>query len=158
MGTIRLVPDTLEWYGRPLIRRRAIRKVDMDGRYSGGLPKNFLQPCLLLLVLEQPGYGYDLVGRLKPLGIHDDAASVYRALRLLEHDGAVTSSWRTSETGPARRVYNLTETGEAILRQWVAALEDTSISLARWLDRYALVTGRGDGAELVAGEPSPTPG
>jgi len=125
----------------------------MDGRYSGGLPKNFLQPCLLLLVLEQPGYGYDLVGRLKPLGIHDDAASVYRALRVLEHDGAVTSSWRTSDTGPARRIYNLTETGEAMLRQWVAALEDTSMSLARWLDRYALVAERGDGSE----SPPPTP-
>jgi PadR family transcriptional regulator, regulatory protein PadR len=122
----------------------------MDGRYSGGLPKNFLQPCLLLLVLEQPGYGYDLVGRLKPLGINDDAASVYRALRLLEHDGAVTSAWRTSETGPARRVYRLTETGGAMLRQWVAALEDTSMSLARWLDRYALVTGRAGVAEAPA--------
>lgn len=127
----------------------------MDGRYSGGLPKNFLQPCLLLLVLEQPGYGYDLVGRLKPLGINDDAASVYRALRLLEHDGAVTSSWRTSETGPARRVYNLTETGEAILRQWVAALEDTAISLARWLDRYALVAGPERG-RASATTPAPT--
>ena len=122
----------------------------MDGRYSGGLPKNFLQPCLLLLVLEQPGYGYDLVARLKPLGIHDDAASVYRALRLLEHEGAVTSAWRTSETGPARRVYELTEMGEAILRQWVDALEDTSRSLARWLDRYALVTARGDNGETAA--------
>ncbi len=122
----------------------------MDGRYSGGLPKNFLQPCLLLLVLEQPGYGYDLVARLKPLGIDDDAASVYRALRLLEHEGAVTSMWRTSDTGPARRVYQLTDTGKSILRQWVAALEDTSISLARWLDRYALATARGD-----AGNASP---
>jgi PadR family transcriptional regulator, regulatory protein PadR len=122
----------------------------MDGRYSGGLPKNFLQPCLLLLVLEQPGYGYDLVARLKPLGIHDDAASVYRALRLLEHEGAVTSAWRMSETGPARRVYELTEMGDAILRQWVDALEDTSRSLARWLDRYALVTARGDNGEAGA--------
>jgi PadR family transcriptional regulator, regulatory protein PadR len=122
----------------------------MDGRYSGGLPKNFLQPCLLLLVLEQPGYGYDLVARLKPLGINDDAASVYRALRLLEHEGAVVSSWRTSETGPARRVYRLTEAGEAILRQWVSALEDTSISLARWLERYALVTARSRVAEPPA--------
>ena len=122
----------------------------MDGRYSGGLPKNFLQPCLLLLVLEQPGYGYDLVARLKPLGINDDAASVYRALRLLEHDGAVTSSWRTSETGPARRVYRLTDAGEAVLRQWVSALEDTSISLARWLDRYALATARSRVGEPTA--------
>jgi PadR family transcriptional regulator, regulatory protein PadR len=128
----------------------------MDGRYSGGLPKNFLQPCLLLLVLEQPGYGYDLVGRLKPLGINDDAASVYRALRLLEHDGAVTSAWRTSETGPARRVYRLTDTGEAMLREWVVALEDTSMSLARWLDRYALVTSRGDNGEAAApAQPAP---
>ena len=130
----------------------------MDGRYSGGLPKNFLQPCLLLLVLEQPGYGYDLVGRLKPLGINDDAASVYRALRLLEHEGAVTSSWRTSDTGPARRVYNLTDTGAAILRQWVAALEDTSMSLARWLDRYTLVISRANGAEPSAVTPAPTLG
>ena len=122
----------------------------MDGRYSGGLPKNFLQPCLLLLVLEQPGYGYDLVARLKPLGINDDAASVYRALRLLEHDGAVTSSWRTSESGPARRVYRLTDAGEAILRDWVGALENTSISLARWLDRYALATARSRPAEPAA--------
>ena len=121
----------------------------MDGRYSGGLPKNFLQPCLLLLVLEQPGYGYDLVARLKPLGIHDDAASVYRALRLLEHEGAVTSSWRTSETGPARRVYELTDTGARILREWVAALEDTSMSLARWLDRYAMVTTRVAGGDAA---------
>jgi poly-beta-hydroxybutyrate-responsive repressor len=127
----------------------------MDGRYSGGLPKNFLQPCLLLLILEQPGYGYDLVGRLKPLGINDDAASVYRALRLLEHDAAVTSAWRTSDTGPARRVYRLTETGETMLRQWVAALEDTSTSLARWLDRYALVTARAEVAEVVVAAAPP---
>jgi hypothetical protein len=50
-------------------------------------------------------------------------------------------------------VYHLTETGEAILRRWVAALEDTSISLARWLDRYALVTARGNGGEPPAGAP-----
>lgn len=124
---------------------------------SGALPKNFLHPCLLLLLKEQPGYGYDLVGRLKPLGINDDAASVYRALRLLEHDGAVTSSWRTSDTGPARRVYNLTETGESMLRQWVAALEDTSMSLARWLDRYALITGQTNGVDPAIVAPGPTP-
>jgi PadR family transcriptional regulator len=112
----------------------------MDSRYSGGLPKNFLQPCLLLLVLERPGYGYDLAARLKPLGITEDAASIYRALRLLEHEGAVTSSWRMSTTGPARRVYQLTEAGRRRLRQWVTAFEDTSTSLACWLDRYALVT------------------
>ena len=56
-------------------------------RYPGGLPKSFLQPCLLLLVKEQPGYGYDLVTRLKALGIDDDSAAVYRSLRTLEEKG-----------------------------------------------------------------------
>jgi len=94
----------------------------------------------LLLVLERPGYGYDLAARLKPLGITEDAASIYRALRLLERDGAVTSNWLISNTGPARRVYQLTEVGRCTLGQWVSAFEDTSMSLARWLDHYALVT------------------
>jgi PadR family transcriptional regulator, regulatory protein PadR len=114
----------------------------MDSRHSGGLPKNFLQPCLLLLVLERPGYGYDLAARLKPLGITEDPATIYRALRLLEHGGAVASNWRISDTGPARRVYQITEAGQVQLRQWVRALEDTSMSLARWLDRYARTTDR----------------
>ena len=70
-------------------------------RYPGGLPKSFLQPCLLLLVKEEPGYGYDLVTRLKALGIDDDSAAVYRSLRTLEEKGAVYSYWNTSSTGPA---------------------------------------------------------
>ena len=36
----------------------------MDCRPTGPLPKSFLQPCLLLLIKEEPGYGYDLVTRL----------------------------------------------------------------------------------------------
>jgi DNA-binding PadR family transcriptional regulator len=59
-------------------------------RYPGGLPKSFLHPCLLSLVKEQPGYGYDLVTRLKALGIDDDSAAVYRALRTLEEKGRST--------------------------------------------------------------------
>ena len=55
----------------------------MDCRASGGLPKTFLHPCLLLLLKEEPGYGHDLVVRLKELGIEDDSAAVYRALRAL---------------------------------------------------------------------------
>ena len=85
-------------------------------RYPGGLPKSFLQPCLLLLLKEQPGYGYDLVTRLKALGIDDDSAAVYRSLRTLEEKGAVYSYWNTSSTGPARRMYRLTPAGEEQLQ------------------------------------------
>ena len=72
-------------------------------RYPGGLPKSFLQPCLLLLIKEEPGYGYDLVTRLSELGLVDDSAAVYRTLRSLEQRGEVYSYWHMSSTGPARR-------------------------------------------------------
>ena len=107
-------------------------------RYPGGLPKSFLQPCLLLLLKEQPGYGYDLVTRLKALGIDDDSAAVYRSLRTLEEKGAVYSYWNTSSTGPARRMYRLTPAGGEQLQAAVEALAETHLAIERYLCRHAL--------------------
>jgi Transcriptional regulator PadR-like family len=67
-------------------------------------PRNFLQPCLLLLLREQPDHGYELAARLRPMHDGDgDAGGVYRALRSLERQGLVRSEWHTSDVGPARR-------------------------------------------------------
>ena len=44
-----------------------------------GLPRNFLRPCLLLLIAEAPSYGYDLLVRLGELGFrHVDPGMLYR--------------------------------------------------------------------------------
>jgi PadR family transcriptional regulator, regulatory protein PadR len=104
----------------------------------GTLPKGFLQPCLLLMLQEQPGYGYDLVTRLKALGIDDDSASVYRALRTLEENHAVSSYWYTSSTGPARHMYRITPAGRDRLQATVTAAAETHLAIERYLCRYAL--------------------
>ena len=114
----------------------------MDCRYTGGLPKSFLQPCLLLLLKEEPGYGYDLVARLKDLGIDDDSAAVYRALRALEEKGSVCSYWNTSSTGPARRMYRLTPAGDEVLESSVMAFVDTHLAIERYLCRHTLALAR----------------
>ena len=103
----------------------------------GALPRNFLQPCLLLLLKEQPGYGYDLVARLKKLGVDDDSATVYRALRTLEEGHAVSSHWNTSSNGPARHVYRLTAGGEDQPRPAFEAVVDTHQAIQRYFSRYA---------------------
>ena len=36
---------------------------------QGGLPKNFLRPCLLLLLSEGQAHGYDLLVRLADFGV-----------------------------------------------------------------------------------------
>jgi PadR family transcriptional regulator, regulatory protein PadR len=120
----------------------------------GGLPKSFLQPCLLLLLKEQAGYGYDLVARLKPLGVNEDSAAVYRALRALEAEQAVASHWRTSATGPARRIYELTPMGENRLQAAVRAVAETHRAIEQLLCRHALAQARSPEAEDAGLPPS----
>jgi PadR family transcriptional regulator PadR len=114
----------------------------MDCRPTGALPKSFLQPCLLLLIKEEPGYGYDLVTRLSDLGLDDDSAAVYRTLRSLEQRGEVYSYWHTSSTGPARRMYGLTPAGDEALSASVTAVSETHQAIERYLCRHALAQGR----------------
>ena len=102
------------------------------------LPKNFLRPCLLLLLREQPAHGYDLLERLRPLGFNrDDPGRLYRALRTLENDGLVQSVWEKSSSGPDRRMYELTREGMERLHDSVTALRSTNELLEVFLSRYA---------------------
>ncbi|MEA2194630.1 MAG: PadR family transcriptional regulator, regulatory protein PadR [Solirubrobacteraceae bacterium] len=102
------------------------------------LPKNFLRPCLLLLLREQPAHGYDLLERLRPLGFNrDDPGRLYRALRSLENDGLVRSVWEKSSSGPDRRMYELTREGMQTLHESVGALRLTNELLGVFLARYA---------------------
>ena len=110
----------------------------MERQHAGGLPKQFLQPSLLLLLKERPGYGYELVARLKDFGIDDERASVYRALRALEDAEAVASYWNTAAAGPARRMYRLSPTGHVMLEATTKALQNTHLAIERLLCRHAL--------------------
>ena len=101
------------------------------------LPKNFLRPCLLLLLREQPAHGYDLLERLRPLGFNrDDPGRLYRALRALETDELVRSVWEKSTSGPDRRMYELTRQGMELLHESVTALKATHDILGMFLSRY----------------------
>jgi PadR family transcriptional regulator PadR len=102
--------------------------------------RNFLQCCVLLLLRERPDHGYELFERLKPFGIGDgDQGSVYRRLRSLERAGMVRSKWESSDAGPKRRTYRLTERGDALLGNCAGSLAETRRLLDYYLGRHALV-------------------
>jgi len=99
----------------------------------------FLYPSLLLLLAEGKTYGYDLISRLTEVGFLENApdpASVYRVLRRLEFDGAVKSEWDTSGSGPAKRLYSITQEGVEILRGWGVSLRKMKESLDRFLETF----------------------
>jgi poly-beta-hydroxybutyrate-responsive repressor len=102
------------------------------------LPRNFLRPCLLLLLREQPAHGYELLEQLRPLGFgRDDPGGLYRALRSLERDGLVHSGWEASTAGPDRRVYELTRAGMEELHRRAKELARARETLDVFLSRYA---------------------
>ena len=101
-------------------------------------PRNFLQPCLLLLLREQADHGYELATRLRPMHDGDgDAGGVYRALRGLERQGLVRSEWESSDVGPARRTYHVTPAGEDCLDAQARGLQHVHEALHVFLERYS---------------------
>jgi PadR family transcriptional regulator PadR len=87
-------------------------------------PRNWLVPVILLALREWNSYGYELMERAAAFGFEAmNPGTLYRTLRQMEKDGVVKSKWETSKGGPARRMYSITEAGEAYLDFWAEALE-----------------------------------
>lgn len=102
-------------------------------------PRKILRACLLLLLEERPGHGYDLLTRLEPLGFErSNPGRVYRALRWLEGAGFVRPSWETTGVGPARRVYELSPPGRHALEISAPILRRQAKSLDDKLARYVV--------------------
>ena len=112
-------------------------------------PRNFLKPCLLLLLRERDDHGYGLAARLRPLHDDGDAGGVYRALRGLEKRGLVRSEWHASSVGPARRTYHLTAAGSEHLDGQAEHLAHVHAALQEFLDRYSAPAGRAPGPRPV---------
>jgi PadR family transcriptional regulator PadR len=109
---------------------------DLDD-LSGGLPKNFIRPCLLLLVGEESSHGYDLLERLRDMGLKRiDPGGLYRALRTMEQEGLLESSWEASDLGPPRRTYRLTDEGRDWMHAWAATLREGRRVIGNYLSRY----------------------
>ncbi|HEV7466904.1 MAG TPA: PadR family transcriptional regulator [Candidatus Dormibacteraeota bacterium] len=108
-----------------------------SGTRLGGAPVNFLRPCLLLLLEESPGHGYELRDRLAELGASapPDTAIVYRALNAMENEGLISSRWQPSTEGPQRRCYALTAEGREALGDWARQLADLDLLVGGVLQR-----------------------
>jgi len=83
-------------------------------------PRSWLTPVALVLLREEPSYGYELMHTLAEFGFHEEisAGMLYRTLRRMEHEGLCKSEWDTSDDGPPQRMYSVTEAGEAYLAAW----------------------------------------
>ena len=115
---------------------RSRREVGSEGPVP---PRSWLTPYLLMMLRSWQGYGYELVRQLTLYGFGwIDPGSVYRALRELERDGYVLSHWDTSnDSGPARRIYTITDAGIEALGLWASTLDGYRQILERFFQEYS---------------------
>lgn len=71
----------------------------MESRFSRQMKKGVLEMLVLGLVCEQPGHGYELLGRLAARSsgfLRTKEGTLYPILYRLEDDGFISSSWQTA--------------------------------------------------------------
>jgi PadR family transcriptional regulator PadR len=97
-----------------------------------------LVPAVALFLHRHPSHGYTLLERLYEFGLGGlDNGTVYRALRDMENNGWLISTWDAEKTqGPPRRVYSLTGKGDQMLRAWVQDLYQARDQINLFLAAY----------------------
>jgi PadR family transcriptional regulator, regulatory protein PadR len=85
----------------------------------------------------QRAHGYLIEEYLRGLGFLGlEMSTLYRTLRQLEREGLLASGWEPGPSGPARRVYSLTEAGRAWLDAWAGVLQGYRGMIDRFFGLY----------------------
>jgi poly-beta-hydroxybutyrate-responsive repressor len=89
------------------------------------------------MLREWNSYGYKLMEQLTVFGFEAmNPGTMYRTLRHMEQSSFVKSKWETRRDGPARRMYSITQAGEAYLDFWANSLKQYQQTMDAFLRIY----------------------
>ena len=82
------------------------------------LLKGILDGCVLAVIEKETVYGYELSKKLQKVGLNDvSEGTIYPVLLRLQKNGYIVGEMRQSESGPNRKYYTITESGNTALQQ-----------------------------------------
>ena len=93
------------------------------------LKKGSTQTLILAVLSDAPSHGYAIareIERRSAAALKMGEGALYPALRALETDGFISSAWELQISGPARKVYTLTEKGHGELARQRSAWQKFS--------------------------------
>lgn len=94
----------------------------MTATHDPQLLKGVLTLLLLRLLAERESYGYEVVQRLRDVGLTAiTEGTVYPALSRLEREGRISGRLVASSSGPARKYYQPTPAGREALELGTAS-------------------------------------
>ena len=111
----------------------------MSEKIGGGKQERYMQPSILMALLDGQSHGYELLQHIAEYGfLKGDAppGMIYRHLRQMEDEGLVRSQWDATGSGPAKRVNAVTDEGREVLEAWVGYMERQAASLMAFVTRY----------------------
>ncbi|RLG63282.1 PadR family transcriptional regulator [archaeon] len=96
------------------------------GGSAASIPlRGLLNLAILCVIKQKPTYGGEIHQKLKEdFGITAPRPLIYTLLRRMEKNGLVASTWDIRESGPARRIYTITEEGLEFLNSSVEGLKN----------------------------------
>ena len=97
----------------------------------------FVQPAIMAILSGGGLHGYRIIeaAAKSPMfgGCRPNPTGVYRVLRIMEERGLVVSAWDTSDSGPAKRSYQLTNQGRECFRRWIDTLDEHRRAIGKLL-------------------------
>lgn len=79
--------------------------------------KGVLEFCILSVLKEKDAYTSEILETLKNAKLLVVEGTIYPLLTRLKNDGLLTYRWEESTSGPPRKYYGLTETGQTFLNE-----------------------------------------
>ncbi|MEY4110784.1 MAG: hypothetical protein RLZZ46_1139 [Bacteroidota bacterium] len=79
--------------------------------------KGVLEFCILSVLSDGDAYPSEIIERLKEARLLVVEGTLYPLLTRLKNDQLLSYRWEESSSGPPRKYYRLTETGQRFLRE-----------------------------------------
>jgi PadR family transcriptional regulator PadR len=90
--------------------------------------KGILEYCILQIIARGETYASDMMDELTAAKMIVVEGTLYPLLTRLKNSGLLEYKWVESKSGPPRKYYKLTETGEKFLRSLTETWDDLSHS------------------------------
>jgi len=99
--------------------------------------ENFFEPCILFLMLEKSGYGYELERKLREeCGCRVNIGNLYRGLNRLVKQRYIAKKTGVSKIGQKRITYRITNEGKKYLASWIEDLKNQNKIITKLINNY----------------------
>jgi len=100
--------------------------------------KGILSIVIIHLIQDKPMHGGEMYQKMKDVfRFNPPRGIIYALLRRMENEGLILSTWDIQESGPARRMYRITDEGGEYLKAGIERVKKTSRIIGILLENYS---------------------